>query len=387
MIINFNFKYYNMKRHEKFLKLFCVVLCLLGFACNNSNKREKEFSEFDVEFVNDVTKTTEYLADSILTTLTLEERVGQCLMPSINSSSDASTLNKLKKWIEDYHIGGVVLLKGDISSAKQLAQYGAKVKIPLFVAVDAEWGLGMRLKDAKIFPKNGQISKDEEESSLFDYGREVAQESQEIGINMVLGPVLDIAYISRGVIGYRSFGDDPELVADFGVAYAKGIESGGVISVAKHFPGHGSSYNDSHKEVAVVSRDLTTMDSIDLKPFREYINSGLTGIMAGHIQVQSLDPSGRIASVSPDILTSLLREEMGFEGLIITDAFNMGGAKGFSATDALKAGADIILSPDNLEKEYKDIMDNIRNGDLDIAIINERCRKVLITKALFLYHD
>lgn len=362
-----------------------MASCVFSFGC----RKQPVASDFPEtsRALNDVTLSVESIADSILTTLTLEERVGQCLMPSLPSVSDSSTLHLLKKWIEDYHIGGIVLLSGSVYSAKELSDLGNDVRIPLFIAIDAEWGLGMRFKDAKIYPKNGQIINDENESVLFDYGREVAKESREIGINMVLGPVLDIVSISKGVIGYRSFGDDPKVVADFGVAYAKGLESGGVISVAKHFPGHGSATNDSHIAAARVSRDISALDSIDLRPFREYINSGLSGVMAGHLQVESLDPSGSIASVSFDMLTSLLREEMGFKGLILTDAFDMGGAKGFSASEALAAGADIVLCPLNLEKEYQNICDNVRNGNLDISILNNRCRNILKTKVLFFLND
>ena len=200
---------------------------------------------------------------------------------------------------------------------------------------------------------------------------------------MVLGPVVDITSVTRGVIGKRSFGDNPSRVSDFGVAYAKGLESGGVISVAKHFPGHGSTIIDSHKGVAKVKRGISAMDSIDLKPFKDYINLGLTGIMAGHIQSLALDPDGKAATVSMDMLTSLLREEMGFKGLVLTDAFDMGGAKGYSAIEALQAGADLILSPSNIKNEYNNLLEAVNNGKLDMKIVNDRCKRILFYKYLF----
>lgn len=367
-----------------FIGMLSLALCLVLISClkRTPDSGEVLVLEEPVE-QNDVTERCRELADSLLVTLTLEERVGQCLMPSVYSSSDPSTLALYKKYIDDFHIGGIVLLKGTLSSAKELSDIGHAAKIPLFIAIDAEWGLGMRLEDAPVYPKNGNIGKESDDTQLFDYGKKIASECREVGINMVLGPVVDITTFDRGIIGKRSFGDNPGIVSDFGVAYAKGLESGGVISVAKHFPGHGSTVMDTHKGVANVKRDITALDSIDLKPFRDYVNLGLTGVMAGHIQSLALDPDGKAATVSMDMLTSLLREEMGFKGLILTDAFDMGGARGFSALEALNAGADIILSPVNVEKEYHMLLDCLRKGEMKVEVINERCRRILFYKYLF----
>lgn len=371
---------------EQIILGICFFICLFISACE---RHKSESSDSDLIEKNrgilvsrDITERALIIADSILTTLTLEERVGECLMPSINSSIDPTIVSKLKKWIEDYHIGGVVLLRGDISSAKELCRIGRESKVPLFMAIDAEWGLGMRLKDATVYPKNGNLGRDIGEIYLYDYGQKIAKECKEIGINMVLGPVVDLDSNEGGVIGKRSFGKDPDLVAEYGVAYAKGLEAGGVISVAKHFPGHGSAYSDSHLGVARLNKNISALDTMDLKPFKDYINSGLSGIMAGHIRALSLDPSGVAASVSMDILSSLLREELGFNGLILTDAFDMGGAKGFSASDALRAGADIILCPLDIEKEFREVLNGVYTGELDINLLNERVRRILFFKAL-----
>lgn len=365
-----------------YILFFTFYVLLIG--CQIKDKVETAIIVKEEEPIdNDLTSKALEYADSLLTIMTLEERVGQCLMPSIYSSSDSSTIRLLKKYIEDYHVGGIVLMQGNLASAKKIAKIGEEAKIPLFISIDAEWGLGMRLVDAPVYPKNGNLGKEAEESELYDYGREIAQECNLIGINMVLGPVVDLSNSKRGVLGNRSYGENPRLVSDLGVAYSKGLESGGVISVAKHFPGHGSTQMDSHKGTVKITRDITALDSMDLKPFKEYINSGLTGIMAGHIKAKALDPDGNPASVSIDMLTSLLREEMGFKGLILTDAFDMGGAKGFSGAAALKAGADLILCPSNIAKEYQELLTVVNNGSLDIKIINERCRRILFVKYLF----
>ena len=373
-----------IKREKTLIIMLILALCVPLFSCRNKDNGEINSEvDVDIEIESDLTSAAEEFADSLLSTMTLEQRVGQCLMPSIYASTDPSTLALLKKYIDDYHVGGIVLLKGNLSSAKELAEIGSESPIPLFIAIDAEWGLGMRLKDAPVYPKNGNIGKDVSDTELFDYGFKIAGECREVGINMVLGPVVDITSVNRGVIGKRSFGDNPERVSDFGVAYAKGLESGSVISVAKHFPGHGSTIIDSHKGVAKVKRNISAMDSIDLKPFKDYVNLGLTGIMAGHIQSLALDPDGKVATVSMDMLTSLLREEMGFKGLVLTDAFDMGGAKGFSVSEALQAGADLILSPLNINREFKKLLEAVKNGQLDIKIVNDRCKRILFYKYIF----
>lgn len=371
------------RRGIKRMGFLSLVLCIIVGSCGKFQRGDKIEIAIEDKVSNDLTQVALNYADSLLTTMTLEERVGQCLMPSLFALNDPATESLYKKYIDDYHVGGIILLKGNVQSAKELALIGSQAKIPLFIAIDAEWGLGMRLEDAPVYPKNGNISSEAEDTELFDYGLTIAKECKDIGINMVLGPVVDIASVNSSVIGKRSFGNNPRIVSEFGVAYAKGLESGNVISVAKHFPGHGSSVVDSHRGIAKVTRDISQLDSIDLKPFKDYVNLGLTGVMAGHIQSLSLDPDGRAATVSMDMLTSLLREEMGFKGLVLTDAFDMGGAKGFSATEAIKAGADIILSPNDIGKEFDFLINNVKTGKIDISVINDRCMRILFYKYLF----
>ena len=375
-----------MIRNISFVKFIIYFLILISFlSCSHPKEKKEGDNKNSPEEISikDITGSASEKADSILTEMTLEERVGQCIMPSLPSNIAPLILGKYMDYIENYHIGGIVLLEGTPAAAKELAEIGEMVKPPLFIAIDAEWGLGMRLKDAPVFPKNGNIDKEAGELSLFDYGVEIARQCRELGINMVLGPVVDVTSKSRNVIGKRSFGDNPDLVTDYSIAYAKGLEAGKIISVAKHFPGHGSSVTDSHYQTPQIFRDISQLDSIDLKPFRIYIESGLTAVMAGHIKVPALDPEGKVASVSKDILTNLLREELGFNGLIITDAFDMGGARGLTAIEALKAGADIILCPADVKKEYEDVLESVRSGNLDLQLINDRCRRVLFTKVLF----
>ena len=339
---------------------------------------------------SDITQTAMEMADSVLRNMTLEQRVGQLFMPAIYTSDDAYTMRLLHSYINDMHVGGVVLLKGNLNSAAAMSAAGASADVPLFISIDAEWGLGMRLKDAPDFPRNGRISKQADEELLYDYGREVARECRRVGINMVLGPVIDVVENPKGVIGSRSFGGDPERVANLGVAYARGLESGGVVSVAKHFPGHGSPRGDSHRELPMISRSLHTLDSIDLHPFRSYVDAGLSGVMVGHLAVPAIDPQRRPAAVSEIVINELLRGELGFSGLVLTDALNMGGVDGYGAAAAIAAGADIVVAPKDTQSEIADVLSKLKTnssgnqklGEINEAVINDRCRRILFRKIL-----
>lgn len=372
--------------------LYISIFILFSTSCGNSgnvngvetdSSRSKEYEggSGSRSSATDLTLTAWRMADSIATGMTLEEKVGQCFMPSIISSRDTATIQRMMHFIHDLHVGGVVLLKGDMLSAGSLSELGRHHG--LIMAIDAEWGLGMRLHDAPKFPTNRELPQGIDDQLLYDYGREIARECRRIGIGMVLGPVIDVADAASTYIGRRSFGENPQRVADLGVSYAEGLESGGVISVAKHFPGHGSPAGDSHEGLQVVNRSLQRLDSVDLYPFRRYIESGLTGIMVGHLSLPAIDPDGRPASFSKIVIEELLRGELGFRGLVLTDALNMKGSDGFTAADALSAGADIILSPADVEGEISGVIKGVMEGGIEEEEIAGKVRRILFFKYLF----
>lgn len=334
--------------------------------------------------VSDITAEATAWADSVLATMSLEQRVGQLFMPAVYARADAATLRKVADWAVDSHVGGIILLRGTAPEAARMALLLDSVSaVPPFMAIDAEWGLGMRLSDAPSFPANGRIGEGVDEEAMYEYGAEVARQCRLVGINMVLGPVLDVADTSGGsVMGVRSFGADAARVASLGVAYARGLEDGDVLSVAKHFPGLGSPDGDSHFRAVSVERSLHELDSVDLVPFRRYIGSGLSCVMVGHTAVPAIDPVRRPAAVSPPVMRDLLRDDMSFRGLVLTDALNMAGAKGYTALDALEAGADIVLAPLAVAPEISGVIDALKRGDLDPALIDDRCRRVLFYKYL-----
>lgn len=334
---------------------------------------------------HDITLDAIAWGDSIMDSMTLEELAGQLIMPAVYSDDSSLAMQLVRKYATDSHVGGVVLLKGTADAASVIADTLRQLlAAPPFIAIDAEWGLAMRLQDTPEFPHNGSISQKADETLLFDYGYEVARECRAVGINMVLGPVLDILPQGRrsSGIGNRSFGKDPKRAARLGVAYAKGIEAGGIISVAKHFPGHGSADADSHKRLPVVAKTREELEATDLLPFREYVCNGLSAVMTGHLYVPALDENEEPVTVSKHILRDFMRSDLEFHGLIITDAMNMAGADGNSAADAIMAGADIVLAPANTEEELRILADAVRDGRFPLEELRDRVGRVLFYKYL-----
>lgn len=331
--------------------------------------------------VSDLSRRASEMADSILHGMTLEAKAAQLMLPALFSSDDIYTLKAVGEYGRK-GVGGVVLLKGTSGSASVIADSLTRSSlISPFVSIDAEWGLGMRLSDEPSYPFNSEIGDEASEKDMFDYGATVGRQCRELGINMVLGPVVDVA--SKGsFMGRRSYGSDPVRVSDLAVAYSRGLESMGVMSVAKHFPGHGSAKGDSHKGKPVIERSLHQMDSVDLYPFRKYIEAGLSAVMVGHLAVPAIDPEMQPAAVSRTVISDLLIKELGFKGLILTDALTMGGAEGAGADKALAAGADIILAPVNTDEEIGRIVSAVNSGEISIDRLNVSVRKILFYKSL-----
>lgn len=373
-----------------------VCLIMLFSACSARHSEDADVDSADavkldsIQAEHDITCDARLWADSIMASMTLEEMAGQLIMPAVYAEDSPGAMRLLREYATDCHIGGVVLLKGTVPAARMITDTLRRIlTVPPFISIDAEWGLAMRLAGAPEFPRNGRISADADESAMFDYGYEVARECREVGINMVLGPVLDVLPNGRrsSGIGSRSFGRDSERAANLGVAYAKGVESGGVISVAKHFPGHGSADADSHKRLPVVNKTLGELEASDLKPFRDFVSNGMSAIMTGHLYVPALEEEEIPVTVSGKILHDFVRGELGFNGLVVTDAINMAGAGGCSAVDAIIAGADIVLAPFNTEDELMNITNAVREGKLPVSTLRDRVGRVLFYKFMIARDD
>lgn len=326
-------------------------------------------------------------ADSVINTLDLRQQVAQLVFPRLDIKNDEAGRRQLASLVKNQGIGGFLLGKGTLADYKGLIDYAQSLTHePLMVTLDGEWGLAMRVTDAPRFPHNMALGAVTDTKLIEEYGREVARECRAMGIHVNFAPVLDVnSNPANPVIGYRSFGDNPRRVAELGLAYARGLESGGVMSVAKHFPGHGDTSVDSHKALPVLDRSRQQLDETELVPFREYIKAGMSGVMVGHLDVPVLDKSGMPASLSHAVTSDLLKGRLKFGGIVWTDALAMKGAGGKenNCVAALKAGADVLLQPLHPAQDIDAVMAAIKSGKLKADMIRERCHKLLIYKYLF----
>lgn len=328
-------------------------------------------------------------ADSFIEGMSLREKAAQLVMPALYTRSDSASIARLKDYAARLKVGGILLLKGDALSAAIIADSleAVRDRNPLspgfIISMDAENGLGMRFSDAPKFPWNDSITRSAEIGDFFDYGREIGREARIAGVNMILGPVVDVARLedeAGSVMKFRSLGSDQVRVAEMAVAYCKGVGSQNVGSVVKHFPGHGATATDSHDSMPSVTLSRDEILGVDIHPFRSAVRAGVPAVMVGHLWVPALDSVARPASFSPVVIQGLLRDSMGFDGLVIVDAVNMGGAKGYSGVDAIIAGADILLAPVNTKREIERIVSAVASGRISEQRLNESLRRILIYK-------
>jgi len=318
--------------------------------------------------------------------MSLEERIGQLMVYKLTPELNKKNRQLVNKLIKTYHIGGLLFSGGYIqgqAAVINLAQ--SQTKIPLMITCDGEWGLGMRMKDAISYPRNRILGCIQNDSLIYEFGLESARQMRELGITVNFAPVADVDNNPNNpVINVRSFGESPYNVANKVVAYMRGLQDGGVVAVAKHFPGHGDTDVDSHKALPTLPFDRARMDSIELYPFRRAIHEGLDGIMVAHLDIPNLsERSGLPSSLSHNIVTDLLQDELKFEGLIFTDALEMKGvasAKRTTCLQALLAGNDLLLVPGALRDEFREVVQAVKKGVLSEEEINRRCRKVLTYK-------
>ncbi|MCM1066533.1 MAG: serine hydrolase [Muribaculaceae bacterium] len=327
-------------------------------------------------------------ADSVYSTLTERQRVAQLVFPTVNPTDGDASKAVVRRFVATDACGGLLFSGGTFAQYASMISYAQSLaKVPLLITYDGEWGLNMRIKDAPRFPKNMALGAITDYKLIYEYGREMARECRLLGVNVNFAPDADVnSNPSNPVIGQRSFGEDPARVAMASTAYSLGLEDGGVQAVAKHFPGHGDTDVDSHKALPTVGHSRATLDATDLVPFKDFIGAGCSGIMVGHISVPALDATGAPASLSKAVSTDLLRGELGFDGLVYTDALAMRGAvdpKGRNTSlAALMAGADVLLNPTQPAKAIDAIMAAIADGTVSKDEIAVRCKRILRYKYL-----
>ncbi|HYX54222.1 MAG TPA: glycoside hydrolase family 3 N-terminal domain-containing protein [Candidatus Limnocylindrales bacterium] len=379
--------------------LLALVLSLLGSA--------KATDHFAKPGPVELTKEGRRWAEQTLKKLTLEEKVGQLLsvryfMDFENFESDA--YRQFRDQMQKYHLGSVVLtvhvdgpslLKSlPLEAAAMSNQLQRDSKLPLLIAADFERGLGMRMSSVPIFPDAMAFGATGDPKNAERFGAIVAEESRAVGVQWDFWPTADVNVNPQNpIINTRSYGEDPAAVGEFAAAFIRGARSHGMLTSVKHFPGHGDTGTDSHLGVARVDADLARLQSVELPPFRQAIAAGADSVMVAHLATPALEPDqNKVATISSNVIQGVLRKQLGFEGVIVTDAMEMRGLTGLyspqagnpagrAAVDALKAGNDVLLLPSDLDGAYRGVLDAVRRGDLTEKRLDESVRRVLEMKA------
>lgn len=327
--------------------------------------------------------------DSIFRTLTDRDKVAQLFMVRAHSNLGQRYIDSVAGVVQREQLGGIVLFQGGpIRHAHVINRYQQLSKVPLLVAFDGEWGLGMRLADSTIsFPYQMALGAVQNEALIYQMGREVARDFRRLGMNVNFAPVVDINNNPRNpVINFRSFGENKYNVTSKGLAYMRGMMDGGIITSLKHFPGHGDTDVDSHYDLPQLHFTAGHLDSLEMYPFRELINAGASGVMVAHMNIPSLDNTPNLpSSLSKHIVTSILKKRLGFKGLTFTDAMDMNGVvkhfrNGEADVRAIIAGNDLLELSQNSARAIDMVLQAIKQGRLTQADIDLRVKKILAAK-------
>jgi beta-N-acetylhexosaminidase len=326
--------------------------------------------------------------DAMMATLTPRERIAQLFMVAGYSNREPAHADSLERLVREVGIGGVVWFQGGPKRQSTIAnRLQNAAKVPLLFAMDAEWGIGMRLDSTTSFPYQMSLGAIPDESLIEEMGKQIATDFRRLGMHVNFAPVADVNNNpANPVISYRSFGEDRSNVAIKAMAYADGLQTNGIMTSGKHFPGHGDTDVDSHYALPLIKHDRNRLDSLELYPFKRMLDNGLAGVMIAHLSIPSLDDTPNLPStLSEPIVTGILRNQLGFRGLVFSDAMNMKGVTdhfptGEAEVRALLAGNDILELTPNIPKAIDAIEAAIREGRITQEYIDAKVRKVLAAK-------
>jgi beta-N-acetylhexosaminidase len=329
--------------------------------------------------------------DSVLSAMTLEEKVGQLFMVAATghyTAADGEEFVQMRSLVRDRCIGGIMLSQSDVyEAAVMLNALQAEARVPLLVSGDFERGMALRVRRSTVFPDAMAIAATRDPDLAFRAGQATAREARAIGVHQNFAPVADInTNPLNPVINTRSFSDNGWLVGVMVSAYLRGTNDGGVISTVKHFPGHGDTRTDSHLDLPVLPFNRARLDTMELAPFRGAIQAGVKSVMVAHLAVPAIGGSSRTpTSLLPEAIDTLLRRDLGFKGLVVTDAMEMRGVmRGYStalsSVMAVKAGADVVLMPADEETAYAAVMRAVRSGEIPAQRVDESVRRILAAK-------
>ncbi|MDP5168870.1 MAG: glycoside hydrolase family 3 [Bacteroidia bacterium] len=326
--------------------------------------------------------------ESTLATLTPRQQMAQLLHIAGWSNRGQEHEEDLLRLIEHYGIGGIIFFQGTPERQLELTRrYQAASSVPLLISIDAEWGLGMRLDDSLSFPHQIALGAIQNDQLIYDMGRDLGQQCRRMGIHMNFAPCVDVnVEATNPVIGFRSFGSDPQLVARKAKAYMEGLQDAGILAVAKHFPGHGDTAVDSHHDLPTLPHSMVRLEKIEFFPFRQLIRDGVSAIMPGHLRVPAIDNRPHIGgTLSAPLIQDVLKKHLGFEGLVVTDALDMKGVTkhhppGDIELKAFQAGNHILLFPSDVRVALIRLERALENGEIDLGDLRNRCRHILAVK-------
>lgn len=353
-----------------------VILFLLFVFLGIYNQREVSGSGKDT-----------WVAET-LSKLSLDEKIAQLMMIEVRPSKGREHLEEVDTLISRYKVGGVIFFKTDAQNLFLSAQkYQSLSRIPLLVGIDGEWGVSMRVDNTIMYPYQVGLGGIQDESLLYEMGKDIGRQCRRLGIHLNFAPVIDVNNNpDNPVINFRSFGENPDNVGRKGWLYAKGMQDEGVIACAKHFPGHGDTKTDSHKDLPAILHNRSRLDSVELKPFKYLVDSGVMAVMTAHVYMPAIDTTtNRAMSLSPLAVNGLLKNELGFKGLAVTDALDMQGVskfypRGTLELNALLAGNDLLLCPADVPRAIDTIRKAVLEGVLAMEELDAKVKKVLEAK-------
>ena len=320
--------------------------------------------------------------------LNMNQKIGQLMVIRAHSNWSQNKIDSISNLIQQYNVGGLCFFQGGpVRQAMQTNAYQSIAKTPLFIAIDAEWGLGMRLDSVESLPRQLSMGAFASSNLVYQMGAAIASQLKRLGIQINYGPVIDINNNpSNPVINDRSFGQSKAKVIQQGVAYMKGMQDNGIMATAKHFPGHGDVNVDSHFDLPVINKSKAELDSLELVPFKALIEAGIESIMVAHLSVPAIDDRPKYAtSISPNAVNGLLKKELGFKGISVTDAMDMKAIanyfpQGEANVQAILAGNDMLCLPGDLGQSIQKIRSAIKERRLKRSDINARVKKILTAK-------
>ena len=330
----------------------------------------------------------EIWVDSIMNGMSVDEKIGQLFMIQAYSNLDKKHEDLIAEMITTYHVGSLIFMQGTPEKQVELNnRYQDSAKVPLLIGFDGEWGLDMRLKNTYRFPWNMTLGAIRNDSLIKQFGKHLGQHAKRIGIHVNFAPVIDINVNPENpIIGNRSFGENKENVTDKAIAFIQGMQSEGVLANGKHFPGHGDTAADSHHTLPLLNFDEARLDSIELYPYKKTFDVGLASVMTAHLNIPSLEADANLpTSLSKNVVTNLLQQKLGFQGLIITDGLNMKGATNYATSAeidlaAIQAGNDLLLIPQDVPASIALMKKALETKTLTEERIDFSVRKILKSK-------